>query len=79
MKQAFKLTILLLIISGFTQLSAQTSGTLIPKKGLFVTTDAINWIAGSEVNFFPPDKKLNYLRTCQLYSVRLSLPLYDII
>ena len=36
---------------------SQTTSSLIPKKGLFITTNKLTWASGSELNFFPPDKK----------------------
>ncbi|MFN5135777.1 MAG: glycoside hydrolase family 20 zincin-like fold domain-containing protein [Chitinophagaceae bacterium] len=37
--------------------AAQTTSQLIPKKGLYVTTNNLTWITGSEINFFTTDKK----------------------
>jgi hypothetical protein len=37
--------------------NSQTTSQLIPKKGLFVTTNNLTWITGSEINFFTTDKK----------------------
>lgn len=37
--------------------TAQTTSQLIPKKGLYVTTNNLTWITGSEINFFTTDKK----------------------
>ncbi|MBS4066530.1 MAG: hypothetical protein KGZ74_18355 [Chitinophagaceae bacterium] len=36
--------------------NAQTTSQLIPKKGLFVTTNNLNWITGSEINFLTPKR-----------------------
>lgn len=38
-------------------IAAQTTANLVPKKGLFVTTNQLNWITGSEINFLTPSKK----------------------
>jgi len=48
------------IIFAFQSITAQTSGKLIPKKGVFVTTDDIMWSYGSEVSFFTPDKRQHH-------------------
>jgi Glycosyl hydrolase family 20, domain 2 len=48
----------LCFISCFAFISnSQTTSQLIPKKGLFVTTNNLTWITGSEINFFTTDKK----------------------
>ena len=36
--------------------AAQTTSTLVPKKGLFVTTNNLTWISGSEINFLTPQR-----------------------
>jgi len=36
--------------------SAQTTSQLIPKKGLFVTTNNLTWVIGSEINFLTPQR-----------------------
>ena len=36
--------------------NSQTTSQLIPKKGLFVTTNNLNWITGSEINFLTPKR-----------------------
>ncbi len=36
---------------------AQTIARLVPKQGLFVTSNKLNWITGSEINFLTPIKK----------------------
>ncbi len=36
--------------------NAQTTSQLIPKKGLFVTTNKLTWITGSEINFLTPQR-----------------------
>ncbi len=36
---------------------SQTTIRLLPKKGLFITTENLTWGSGSEINFFTPDKK----------------------
>ncbi len=45
----------LFIVSVFISF-AQTSSQLIPKKGLFVTTNNLTWITGSEINFLTPHR-----------------------
>jgi Glycosyl hydrolase family 20, domain 2 len=37
--------------------AAQTTARLIPKKGLFITTNQLTWASGSELNFLTPDRK----------------------
>lgn len=37
-------------------LFGQTTSQLIPKKGLFVTTNKLTWITGSEINFLTPQR-----------------------
>jgi hypothetical protein len=44
-----------LIFCSVTSL-AQTTASLIPKKGLFVTTNDLTWISGSEINFLTPQR-----------------------
>ncbi len=43
-----------------TIISAQTSGKLIPKKGLFLETSGLTWGMGSEINFFTADRKQHH-------------------
>ncbi|HEX4957706.1 MAG TPA: glycoside hydrolase family 20 zincin-like fold domain-containing protein, partial [Lacibacter sp.] len=50
-------------IFAFTSLSifaitanAQTTSQLIPKKGMFVATNNLTWITGSEINFLTPQR-----------------------
>lgn len=50
------LYILTLLFTAQTAI-AQFTGELIPKKGLFIRDEGLLWAAGSEVNFFTPDKK----------------------
>lgn len=50
-----KLALLSLAIFAITA-NAQTTSQLIPKKGLFVTTNNLNWITGSEINFLTPKR-----------------------
>ena len=38
----------------------QTTATLIPKKGLHVSTNGLPWLSGSEINFFTLDKKQHH-------------------
>lgn len=45
-----------LLIASVFPASAQTTSQLIPKKGLFVTTNNITWITGSEINFLTPQR-----------------------
>ncbi|HMO32605.1 MAG TPA: glycoside hydrolase family 20 zincin-like fold domain-containing protein [Lacibacter sp.] len=49
------LPFLLLLFS--LQATAQTQSRLLPKKGLFVTTQNLTWASGSEINIFTADKK----------------------
>ena len=39
---------------------SQTTSSLIPKKGLFITTNHLTWASGSEINFFTPDRKQHH-------------------
>jgi hypothetical protein len=53
----FKKLILILYHLAFsTIVFAQTTSQLIPKKGLFVTTNNLTWITGSEINFLTPQR-----------------------
>jgi hypothetical protein len=53
-----RLSFILCLICCFAFVSnAQTTSQLIPKKGLYVTTNNLTWITGSEINFFTTDKK----------------------
>jgi hypothetical protein len=50
--------LLLVLMSFFCNTSfSQYTGQLIPKKGLYVTTNGFTWLTGSEISFFTPDKK----------------------
>ncbi len=41
-------------------LFSQTNASLIPKKGLHITTNNLAWITGSEINFYTWDKKQHH-------------------
>jgi hypothetical protein len=51
---------ILLLFLKTSLLFSQTTASLIPKKGLHVTTNNISWITGSEINFFTSDKKQHH-------------------
>ena len=51
---------LFLVFSKMPFLFSQTSASLIPKKGLHITTHDVSWITGSEINFFTSDKKQHH-------------------
>jgi hypothetical protein len=46
-----------LFFSFLWSLQAQTTGRLIPKKGLMLESQGVQWAMGSELNFFNRDKQ----------------------
>ncbi len=48
---------LLILIASIGSAQAQTKAKLIPKKGLVIETNGLNWGMGSEINFFTADRK----------------------
>ena len=48
---------LLLFLFSVVSTKGQTTATLVPKKGLHVTTGGLNWLTGSEINLYAQDKK----------------------
>lgn len=51
-------TVFLILLPFF--LPAQTISRLVPKKGLFVTTNNLTWITGSEINFLTPQRNTHH-------------------
>lgn len=56
-KFLIKAVLLLFNISFLTTGYGQSTATLIPKKGLHITTCGLPWLTGSEISFFTPDKR----------------------
>lgn len=52
-----RIIICILFVTLLNSLHAQTSSRLIPKKGLYLFAQGLQWGVGSEVNFFTADKK----------------------
>lgn len=51
-----KFILILSFLASSVIVVGQTTSQLIPKKGLFVTTNNLTWITGSEINFLTPQR-----------------------